>query len=114
MARSERAFGFFDPRTAGVRRLIANKRGFVGTYDPVGVSYPRLSADELSDAAGECAPFSLAYFVHDTGIEPGSLADPEVMAQALRGANDRIIAQLRLLVARNDGLTILRCPTGEP
>ena len=81
LARSERSFGYFHPRTAEVKRLITNMRGFADTYDPIGMAYARVSGDDLSVAASDCAQFSVVSFVRASGIEPAALEDPASAAR---------------------------------
>ena len=112
--RSERTWGYFHPRTVEVKHLITNMRGFVGTYDPIGMAYAYVSGDDLSEAASDCAPFSVTFAVQATGIEPTALKDPASATSVFRNANERIIEQLRQMVAGNDPLTILRCARRVP
>lgn len=114
LARSERNRGYFHPGTVEVRHLITNMRGFAATYDPIGMAYARVSGDDLSEAASDCAPFSFAFVVQASGIEPAALEDPASAARVFRDANERIVEQLRRLVAGNDHLTILRCARRVP
>jgi hypothetical protein len=114
LTRSERTNGYLHPRTAEVKRLIRDMRGFVGTYDPIGTAYARVSGDDLSEAAGDCAPFSFLFVVQASGIEPAALKDPARAGGVFRDANERILEQLRQLVARNDPFTILRCARRVP
>ena len=114
LARSERNLGYFHPRTAEVKQLITNMRGFVGTYDPIGTAYARVSGDELSEAASDCAPFSVISFVRASGIDPAALEDPASAASVFREANERIVEELHRLVVRNDPLAVLRCARRVP
>lgn len=114
LAESERLLGYFHPSTVDVRRLITDMRGCVATYDPIGVAYGRLSAEELAEAARECAPFCLAGYLAERGVEPGTFDDQAAASAVLRDVNDRIVVESRRLVAKNDWLTILRCARRMP
>jgi hypothetical protein len=114
LARSERNCGYFDPRTVEIKHLIRNMRGFAATYDPIGMAYARVSGDDFSEAASDCARFSLASVVQAGGIQPTAFEDLASAADVFRDVNERIVNQLRQLVARNDPLTILRCARRVP
>jgi hypothetical protein len=94
--------------------LIKNMRGFAGAYDPIGAAYARVSGDDLSEAAGDCSPFSVISFVRASGIEPAALEDPASAASVFREANERLVEELCRLVARNDPLAVLRCARRIP
>ncbi len=114
LRRSERNCGHYDPFTVKVRRLIKNMRGSAAMYDPIGAAYASVDGDDLFAAASDCVPFSVGSFVQANGIELTAFEEPASAARVFRDANERIIEQLRQLVAGNDHLTILRCARRVP